>query len=132
MSLEELGLCTPRMFQALCHRRNIRIKYERFANAQTAAAVYNTARTSEDQPVVTAFDFVRDEEQSARRERNLQARRFIRSVVMSTPMNAGRNKFLEARANAIKKLKEGGFAEAEQVFNEMFPNLIPTEEEVNV
>ncbi|MGA9135549.1 MAG: hypothetical protein WB384_26360, partial [Candidatus Sulfotelmatobacter sp.] len=55
LSVEEFEELTPGMFQALCKRRNIRIKYERYANAQTAAAVYNTARTKADDPMVHPF-----------------------------------------------------------------------------
>ena len=50
------------MFSALCKRRNVKIKYERFANAQTAAAVYNVNRGKADDPIVQPFDFVRDDE----------------------------------------------------------------------
>ena len=69
LSDDEFGELTPAMFQALCNRRNVRIKYERFANAQTAAAVYNVNRVKADDPIISAMDFVRDEESSRKKER---------------------------------------------------------------
>jgi hypothetical protein len=87
--------------------------------------VYNTGRTSADSPTVTAFDFVRDDESSRQRERLLDAKRFIRNA-MGMPRDATREQFLEKRLCIIADLQAGGYADAEQIFNEMWPSLKPT------
>jgi hypothetical protein len=117
------------MLRALCKRRAIRIKYERFANAQVAAAIWNVHRTSEDQPTVTAFDWVRDAEESSKREQLLNYKRIINDAVRQTPVTAPRSKFLEVRRTVIAKLTEQGCENAEQMFDEKWPSLKPQEGE---
>jgi hypothetical protein len=71
------------MFTALCRRRNIHFKYERYANAITASAVYNCNRASADAPILTAFDFVK--EVDPEREQTEKIRRLIKEVVAHMP-----------------------------------------------
>jgi hypothetical protein len=120
---------TPRMFLELCRRRNVRIRYERFANAQTAAAVYNVNRRSTDDPVVTAMDFVRDEAATEKREKVRTAKKFVKEVIGGLPMTTARGKFLETRLKVINDLRASGYEEAEQIFDECWPNLKPKENE---
>jgi hypothetical protein len=117
------------MFQALCKRRNIRIKYERFANAQTAAAVYNTLRHKPDDPIVNAADFVMDDKQVAAKERRKAELEFITNSVRNVPAKSPRKKFLEVRANVIKKLSDQGCENAEALFDMKWPNLKPKKDE---
>ncbi len=65
---EEFELLTPAMFQALCKRRNIRIRYERYAHAMTASAVYNVNRANRDDRLLMPMDFVRVETPEDRRK----------------------------------------------------------------
>ena len=113
------------MFLALCKRRNVHIRYQRFANAMTASAVYNVNRSSAEDPVIRPFDFVMDEEQSERRERQMYVRRVVRDSVRSVNMGASREKYLQVRKTVIEKLNAAGYPEAEQVFDEMWPHLKP-------
>jgi hypothetical protein len=129
LSDEEFGELTPGEFQALCKRRNVRVKYERFANAQTAAAVYNVNRHSVDDPVVTAFDFVRTTEESEKKERLMTAKRFVRDALGGFPMSTTREKFLEVRGKVISDLKTSGYEDAEQIVDGQFPSLKSKEDE---
>jgi hypothetical protein len=124
LSDEEFEELTPGEFQALCKRRNIRIKYERYANAQTAAAVYNTSRYTADDPVVSAFDFVRDADAAEKLERIRKAKKFI-TQALSLPMSTSREKFLEIRTRVIEDLKASGYGDAEALVNQAFPSLKP-------
>jgi hypothetical protein len=124
LSWEEFEELTPAMFQALCKRRNIRIKYERYAHAMTASAVYNTSRTSDEQPAIRPFDFVMTEEQAVKKDRALKARQFCRKA-MRIPPNTPLEKVLEIRAKAIVDLRNNGYADAEEIFNEVWPTLKP-------
>jgi len=126
LSDEEFGELTPSQFQALARRRNIRIKYERFANALTASAVYNANRHSAEDPVITAMDFVRDEAQSEKREKILTAKRFINKVISSLPITTPREVLVEKRKKAIQDLQASGYQEAEIIFDECFPSLKET------
>ena len=119
---------TPRSFRALCERRNIRLKYERFANAQTAAAVYNTARPSEEVPVISAFDFVREPEYAAERNRIREVRKVIMQAFGNLPA-MDRKKVLELRAKMIAQLQAKGQDDAEQIFDDCWPSLKPKEGE---
>ena len=122
LSMEEFEDLTPGEFRALCQRRNIRIKYERYSNAITAAAVYNVNRHEVDDPVVSAFDFVRDERDSEKREKLLKAKRFVRQA-LALPFGTTREKFLEVRGKVINDLKASGYDEAEQIVNGCYPSL---------
>ena len=127
LSLEEFEELTPGMFQALCKRRNVRIKYERFANAQTAAAVYNAHRTKDEQPTVSAFDFVRDEESARKKEHLDRAKRHCKKV-MNAP-KATREQIMEIRRKAIEDLKASGYENADDIMNECWPSLKPKDKQ---
>lgn len=129
MAWEEFEEATPGMFRALCKRRNIRLKYERYANAETAAAVYNMARTSEEQPVLSAFDFVREPEEAAEHDRIREVRKVIMQAFSGLPA-MDRTKVLELRATMIAKLKAKGQDDAEQIFDDCWPSLKPKEDEL--
>ena len=117
------------MFQALCKRRSVGIRYDRYSNALTAAAVYNVNRGSADDPVVSAFDFVRDEKSSQKRERIREAKQFIRKTIGSLPMTTPLEKFRNVRGKVIADLVAGGVMDAEELFDECWPTLKPTKED---
>jgi hypothetical protein len=128
ISIDEFWDLTPGMFQALCMRRNVSIRYDRYANALTASAVYNSVRSSEDAPVVSAFDFIRDERSARKIEQRRQAKQFIKQVIGGLPMTTTREKFLEVRSKVINDLTASGHKDAEQLMNECWP-LTPSEKE---
>lgn len=109
------------MFQALCIRRNVHIRYDRFANALTAASVYNVNRTSADSPIVSAFDFVK--EPDPEREQTQQIRRLIKNVVGSMPVGTTREKYLEVKARTIASLLSQGRMDAEELFDSCWSSL---------
>ena len=113
------------MFQALCIRRNVRIRYERFANALTAASIYNVNRATDDTPVVTAFDFIREADPD--REETQEIKRLIKTVVGGIPHGSPRSKYLEVRERTIASLKAQGRADAEELFDSCWPTLKPRE-----
>jgi hypothetical protein len=115
------------MFRALCSRRNIRIKYERFANALTAAAVYNVNRVSADTPIVHAIEFVREPDPAKEEVKRIKAS--INGTIGSMPMSTSREKFMEIRARMIADLVSHGRKDAESIFDECFPSLKPTQKE---
>lgn len=129
MSEEAFADLTPGQFQELAKRRNTRIRYERYANALTASAVYNVNRAGDDAPVVTAFDFIRDEEAAAKLEKLREAKRFVRTAIGQMPMTTPRAKFLEIRSKSIVDLTASGYSNAEAIFDSVWPSLKPTEEE---
>jgi hypothetical protein len=110
------------MFQALCKRRNVRIKYERLANALTASVVANVNRSNADDPVIVPFDFVRDDESAQRKERLNAAKRHCRKV-LNVPPKTSREKIVEIRGKAIKDLEAAGYPDAEQIFDSCWPHL---------
>ena len=120
LDLEEFWNLTPGMFQALCKRRNVGIRYERYANALTASAVYNSVRSSEDSPLICAFDFIRNEKDSAKLEKLREGK---------LPMTTPRSKFLDVRRKAIIDLAASGYETPEALFDSVWPSLKPTEEE---
>jgi hypothetical protein len=107
----------------------VAIRYDRYANALTASAVYNVNRGSSDDAVVTAFDFVRPEDEAVKLEKVREAKRHIKKVIGGLPMMTPRPKLLEVRSKAIVDLKASGYANAEEMFNEVWAHLKPTEEE---
>jgi hypothetical protein len=123
LSWEEFEELTPGMFQALCKRRNIRIKYERYAHAQTAAAVYNTARTKADDPTVHPFDFVRDEESQRKKEELGKFRAFAQRAIGVLPIGTVQEKILEVRLKAVKDLEVAGCKDAEGLMDSVWPHL---------
>ena len=117
------------MFQELAKRRNIGIRYDRYANAITASAVYNVNRATDDAPVIAAFDFVRDEKQSAKLAKLREAKRYANQVIGQMPMTTPRAKFLEIRGKAIADLTASGHNDAEALFDSVWPHLVPRKEE---
>ncbi len=103
------------------------IRYQRFASALGAAAVYNVNRASTDDPIVTAFDFVRDEKSALRRERTREAKRHIMQMIGQLPMTTPLAKFHDTRRKVIADLLTGGVTNAEQLFDECWPSLKPKE-----
>lgn len=130
--MEEFEEMTPGTFQALCKRRNVRIKYERYAHAITASAVYNTNRGSVDDPVIHAFDFIRDDDSVAQRAKLQEAKKYIKQVIGNMPMTTTRATYLEKRAAMINDLKTAGHDSAEQLFDECWPTLKPTDAEKGI
>jgi hypothetical protein len=123
---------TPGEFYELAKRRGNRIRYERYANALTASAVYNVHRGSEDTPIVDAFDFIRDARESAKLDKQREGRKFCQKVIRDLPpATTSREKYLEVRLTAIADLKAGGYDNAAELFNSVWPNLVPTAEEVH-
>jgi hypothetical protein len=132
ISMESFWDLTPAMFQALCKRRNIRIKYERYAHALTASSVYNANRHSKDAPIITAMDFIRSEESAKRLEKMRAARRDIRKVIMNQRRGMTRPEYLDVRKRVISDLSSRGYDNAEALFNEVWPNLKPTADEEGI
>jgi hypothetical protein len=127
MSLEEFGECTPRMFKALCHRRIIRIKYERYAHAQTASMVYNTSdRRADDAPLVHPMDWVRDGEQVKQHEERKKIREFIYKVMVGVPPGTTIGKLRQVKKKALADIvnaKLMTWNEAERLFDSVWPTL---------
>lgn len=115
------------MFQALCKRRNVAIRYQRYASAMTAAAVYNVNRGADD-PAVSAFDFVRSEKSAIRIERKRHAEQYIKQLIGTMPQSSTPAQFQDARRFGISYLVTQGFTGAEELFNECWPSLKPVEE----
>lgn len=116
------------MLQALCRQRNIRIKYERYAHALTASAVYNV-NLPQEAARVRPFDFVMSEEQADKRDTKLNALRYITEQIAGIPIKQPRSKFLQVRRRVIDTLLANGIAEAEQMFDGKWPSLKPKEDE---
>jgi hypothetical protein len=117
------------MFLELCKRRNVGIKYQRYASAMTAAAIYNVNRGSADDPVVEAFDFLRSAEATERREMRLKAKKFVKDALGGLPFGTTRAKFLETRLKVLADLRASGHDDAEQIVDECFPSLKPKDDE---
>jgi len=107
----------------------VRIRYDRYANAITASAVYNVNRHSSDDPMISAFDFVRDEESAKRKEKLREAKKYIQKVIGNMPMTTPIERLHEVRTKAISDLKASGYTNAEELFNQMWPHLKPEESE---
>lgn len=119
------------MFQALCNRRNVRLKYERYANALTAAAVYNVHRGSTEDPLVRPFDFVMDDEQSTRREQRIKFTTYVQKAIGHLPPSTPMSKIQETRSKVIRDLEASGCPEPEKFFNSIWPHLQPAGENSN-
>jgi hypothetical protein len=113
------------MFRALCARRNIGIKYRRYEAGMVASAVYNSRRTSDEQAVVTAFDFVRDETSSIERDNLRRVQATIRQVIGSLPASTTREKLLEIRQRVISSMVSQGRTDAAEIFDAVWPSLKP-------
>lgn len=129
LSWEEFEELTPGGFLELAKRRNVGIRYDRYANALTAAAVYNSVRGSEDSPTITAFDFVRNEKDAEKLEKLREAKKYVKTVIGNFPMTTSRERYLDARRKCIADLVASGFENAEAIFDSVWPSLKPTEEE---
>jgi hypothetical protein len=129
LSWAEFEEITPGEFHELAKRRNVAIRYERYASALTAAAVYNVHRGSVDDQVVAAYDFVRPEAEAIKLEKVREGKRHINKVICGLPMTTTRAKLLDVRRKAIIDLKASGYQDPEAMFNECWPHLKPTEEE---
>jgi hypothetical protein len=113
----------------LCRRRNVSIRHDRYAAALAAAAVYNTNRGSTDDPLITAFDFVRDEASARKRDRIRDGKRFIRRAIGTMPMSTPLDVLMSKRLSVIADLTVAGYSNAEELFNECWPHLTPTNED---
>lgn len=129
LSWPEFEDLTPGMFWELCKRRDMARKHERFANALTASAVYNSRRTSEEQPIITAYDFIRDPESSRKREEIETLKRQIREQVTMLPVSTPRAHFMAMRERIIATLEAQGRTDAKELWAECWPSLVPTEGE---
>ena len=116
------------MFKALCARRNIRFKHERFLAGMTAAAVYNVNRASAESPVFTAFDFVRSAEDSERKAETDGIKSMIKSVIGQLPNDVTRERLLDIRSRTIKSLMTQGRKDAEVLFDSCWPSLSETKQ----
>lgn len=117
---------TPGMFWALGKRRNVKIKYERYAHGLTASMIYNANR-GEDAPAIMPFDFIRDAESARKKEALSKARRFCSRSISTMPMGTPMEKLQSVRLKAIADLKASGHNDAEEIFDSMWPHLKPKE-----
>lgn len=121
LSLAEFEDLTPAMFQALCKRRNLRFKMDRYANGLTAAAIYNVNRGSSDTPIIEPMDFVREPDPF--REQTNAIRKTIKQVVGQLPVGTKPEQIAEIRTRVISSLLRQGRKDAEQLFDECWPSL---------
>lgn len=115
------------MFNTLCARRNLKFKCDRYTAGMVASAVYNTNRSSADIPMMTAFDFIRDERSSAELAEKQRITSVIKQVIGQLPSNTSPEKIQTIRAKTIASLKAQGRTDAEQLFNDSWPSLKPKE-----
>lgn len=128
LTWDEFGELTPTMFKALCHRRNVHMKHTRYANALTAAAVYNVHRPTQETEMLTAFDFVRDEKASRALMEVRTLKRQILEAVGQMPTNTPREKFMRLRENIISQITALGRTDAKELWAECWPSLTPNAE----
>ena len=121
LSLEEFEELTPTGFRALCLRRNIRFKMDRYAASIPAAALYNVNRASADTPLIEPIDFVR--EPDPYREQTLEIKRTIKQVISQLPPDTDPALLQKIRTGTIESLKNQGREDAEALFNECWPSL---------
>ena len=129
-SIEEFWDLTPSMFQSLCKRRNISIRYDRYAAAMVAASVYNVNRASVDDPIASAFDWIRSDESAAKREKIRKGEQKVKRRILALPMLTSRAKYLDARLNLIAELTAEGYDNPEELFDRCWPTLKPTAEDI--
>ena len=125
LSWREFSELTPKMFQALCRRRNVAIKYDRFAHALTASAVYNTSRTKVEDPIVRPFDFVMDDDEATKRAERKKFKQFVQKAIGQLPFNTPLEKLQEKRLRVIADLQASKCANAEELFDSIWPHLKP-------
>ncbi len=128
LSLEEFEDLTPLTFQALCKRRNLKFKMDRYAAAIPASAIYNVNRASTDAPLIEPMDFVR--EPDPYREQSSEIKKAIRHSLrqlLAMPCKGQRPVSLEqlqdVRTRFINNLKAQGRDDAEALFDECMPSL---------
>lgn len=124
LSWEEFEELTPAMFRALCKRRSIRFKHERYAHALTASLIYNVNR-EKDAPALGPFDFVRDEASQRKKDELDKAKRFIRKAIGNLPPATTYEKLQEIRLKVIADVTAYGRDDAEQLFDACWPSLKP-------
>lgn len=112
---------TPAGFRALCKRRNIKFKMDRYAAAIPASAIYNVSRASTDAPLIEPMDFVR--EPDPYRENTLEIKRLMKQVIGQLPAGTTAEKLQEIRTRTIASLSSQGRTDAEQLFDECWPSL---------
>jgi hypothetical protein len=125
LSLGEFEELTPASFQALCKRRNIRFKYERFTAAIVASAIYNVNRPSADAPLVQPFDFIREADPELEQTNNIK--QMIKQAVGNLPEGTSTEQYQEVRVRTIASLESQGRKDATQLFDECWPSLKPKE-----
>jgi hypothetical protein len=123
LTWEEFEDLTPSQFNALTKRRNVRFKHERFANALTAAAVYNVNRTSAETPTISAWDFIRTVDPA--QEQRDGIKKMILKVVGDLPCDTPRAKLLELRAKVVNSLTAQGCKNGAGIWAECWPALVP-------
>ncbi len=127
LSWEEFEELTPSMFYALCARRNIHFKYDRFAAGMVCSAVYNVNRASSDSPMLTAFDFVREPKDAAAKAETDKIKAVIKQVIGQLPSDTPKDRLHGIRSRTIASLKSQGREDAEQLFDSCWPSLKPKE-----
>jgi len=115
------------MFNALCKRRNIHFKYDRFAAGMICSAVYNVNRAGADTPMLSAFDFIREEKDTAAKEETRKIKALIKQVVGQLPSDTPKDKLNVIRSRTIASLKSQGRQDAEELFDSCWPTLKPKE-----
>lgn len=116
LSSAEFGRMTPGMFAALAERRAYRFRKENYLAGVAASAVYNANR-GKDSPVVSAYDFVPVPAADAERE---EAKNNIRSFFAMVDIKSA-EQARQMRTKAIEGLRADGYADAEEIFAEVFP-----------
>ena len=126
LSWEDFADCTPKMYRALFNRYHISVRHLRYASALTTAAIYNSNRTKEDDPVVAAFDFVATDEEVERRMNRKRYREYVNKALamwVTAP-----EKFMEKRPLVIEDLRVAGCENPEELVDRMFPEFKPKED----
>jgi hypothetical protein len=82
--------------------------------------------------MITAFDFVRNETDSAKLEKIREGKKYIKKVIGELPMSTPRSKYLDVRRRAIIDLAASKYEAPEALFDSVWPHLKPTEEEKRV
>jgi len=117
LSSAEFGRMTPGMFAALLERRAFRFRYDNYIAGVVAAMVWNASPgRGKDSPVASAYDFVPRPAADAERDeikRNISA--LFATVQIRTPEQAEK-----LRQRALAGLKAQGYADAEEIFDEVF------------
>lgn len=117
LSSSEFGRMTPGMFAALLERRAFRFRTQSYLAGLVAATVYNSAPRGAGSQPASPYDFVPQPAADAERDeikRNIAA--LFSAVQIRTPQQAEK-----LRQRALAGLKAEGYADAEEIVNELFP-----------